>query len=181
MRFSIFTTLPPSGRSPDQVLRDFREQVVLAEELGFHTVWIGEHHFQPFGGGDLPNAILIGADIAARTSRIRIGQMANIAVWWHPIRLAEDIAILDNLTEGRIEVGFGAASARMKDLSFMPTLILKRKRIARFFSSPLRSLRKRGRRSFLSIKVRTTGFLPLRPASVILCIPPTPSGRTVTR
>ena len=107
MRFSIFTTLPPVGRSPDQVLRDFREQVVLAEELGFHAVWIGEHHFQPFGGGDLPNAILIGADIAARTSRIRIGQMANIAVWWHPIRLAEDLAILDNLTEGRIEVGFG--------------------------------------------------------------------------
>ena len=80
---------------------------MLAEELGFHAVWIGEHHFQPFGGGDLPNAILIGADIAARTSRIRIGQMANIAVWWHPIRLAEDLAILDNLTEGRIEVGFG--------------------------------------------------------------------------
>ena len=60
MRFSIFTTLPPVGRSPDQVLKDFREQVVLAEELGFHAVWIGEHHFQPFGGGDLPNAILIG-------------------------------------------------------------------------------------------------------------------------
>ena len=86
MRFSIFTTLPPVDRSPDQVLVDFREQVMLAEELGFHAVWIGEHHFQPFGGGDLPNAILIGADIAARTSRIRIGQMANIAVWWHPIQ-----------------------------------------------------------------------------------------------
>ena len=55
MRFSIFTTLPPVGRSPDVVLKDFREQVVLAEELGFHAVWIGEHHFQPFGGGDLPN------------------------------------------------------------------------------------------------------------------------------
>ena len=39
MRFSIFTTLPPVGRSPDQVLRDFREQVVLAEELGFHAAY----------------------------------------------------------------------------------------------------------------------------------------------
>ena len=120
MKFSIFTTLPPSGRSPDQVLRDFREQVVLAEELGFHTVWIGEHHFQPFGGGDLPNAILIGADIAARTSKIRIGQMANIAVWWHPIRLAEDIAILDNLTEGRIEVGFGRGIRGYEGPQFHP-------------------------------------------------------------
>ena len=51
--------------------------------------------------------ILLGADLAARTSRIRIGQMANIAPWWHPIRLAEDLAILDNMTGGRVEVGFG--------------------------------------------------------------------------
>jgi len=120
MRFSIFTTLPPVGRPPDRVLADFREQVVLAEELGYHAVWIGEHHFQPFGGGDLPNAILIGADIAARTSRIRIGQMANIAVWWHPIRLAEDIAILDNLTQGRIEVGFGRGIRGYEGPQFHP-------------------------------------------------------------
>ena len=120
MRFSIFTTLPPVGRPPDQVLGDFREQVALAEELGFHAVWIGEHHFQPFGGGDLPNAILIGADIAARTSRIRIGQMANIAVWWHPIRLPEDIAILDNLTQGRIEVGFGRGIRGYEGPQFHP-------------------------------------------------------------
>ena len=57
--------------------------------------------------GDLPNPILLGADLAARTSRIRIGQMANIAPWWHPIRLAEDLAMLDNMTRGRIDVGFG--------------------------------------------------------------------------
>ena len=120
MRFSIFTTLPPVGRPPDRVLADFREQAVLAEELGYHAVWIGEHHFQPFGGGDLPNAILIGADIAARTSRIRIGQMANIAVWWHPIRLAEDIAILDNLTQGRIEVGFGRGIRGYEGPQFHP-------------------------------------------------------------
>ena len=120
MRFSIFTTLPPAGRSPDRVLEDFREQVMLAEDLGFHAVWIGEHHFQPFGGGDLPNAILIGADIAARTSRIRIGQMANIAVWWHPIRLAEDLAILDNLTRGRIEVGFGRGIRGYEGPQFHP-------------------------------------------------------------
>ena len=49
MRFSIFTTLPSVGRSPDRVLEDFREQITLADELGVHAVWIGEHHFQPFG------------------------------------------------------------------------------------------------------------------------------------
>ena len=108
MRFSIFTTLHGGeGSTPDVILDEFREQVVLAEELGYHAVWIGEHHFGPYGIGDIPNPMIVGADIAARTSRIRIGQMASIAVWWHPIRLAEDIAILDQLTKGRVEAGFG--------------------------------------------------------------------------
>ncbi len=109
MRFSIFTTVHDTGdgNTPDATIDDFREQCVLAEELGYHAVWIGEHHFGPYGVGDLPNPILLGADIAARTSHIRIGQMANIATWWNPIRLAEDIAILDNMTKGRVEAGFG--------------------------------------------------------------------------
>ena len=89
------------------MLDNLRQQTVLAEELGFEAMWLGEHHFGPYGVGDLPNPILLGADLAARTSRIRIGQMANIAPWWHPIRLAEDLAILDNMSGGRVEVGFG--------------------------------------------------------------------------
>ena len=110
MRFAAFTTVAASaGEATNAVemLDNLRQQTVLAEELGFEVMWLGEHHFGPHGIGDLPNPILLGADLAARTSRIRIGQMANIAPWWHPIRLAEDLAILDNLTEGRIEVGFG--------------------------------------------------------------------------
>lgn len=89
------------------MIDNLRQQTILAEELGFEAIWLGEHHFGPYDVGDLPNPILLGADLAARTSRIRIGQMANIAPWWHPIRLAEDISILDNMTRGRIEVGFG--------------------------------------------------------------------------
>ena len=150
MRFSIFTTLPPVGRPPDQVLRDFREQVVLAEELGFHAVWIGEHHFQPFGGGDLPNAILIGADIAARTSRIRIGQMANIAVWWHPIRLAEDIAILDHLTEGRIEVGFGRGIRGYEGPQFHPNADPKKEENRTLFVEIIEVVRKAWTEEFFS-------------------------------
>ena len=110
MRFAAFTTVAASAGGATnavEMLDNLRQQTVLAEELGFEVMWLGEHHFGPHGIGDLPNPILLGADLAARTSRIRIGQMANIAPWWHPIRLAEDLAILDNLTEGRIEVGFG--------------------------------------------------------------------------
>ena len=110
MRFDAFTTVAASaGEATSAVglLDNLRQQTILAEELGFETMWLGEHHFGPYAVGDIPNPILLGADLAARTSRIRIGQMANIAPWWHPIRLAEDIAILDNMTGGRVEVGFG--------------------------------------------------------------------------
>lgn len=110
MKFGAFTTVAASaGEAADAVglLENLRRQTVLAEELGFEAIWLGEHHFGPYGAGDIPNPILLGADLAARTSRIRIGQMANIAPWWHPIRLAEDLAILDNMTGGRVEVGFG--------------------------------------------------------------------------
>ena len=110
MKFAAFTTVAGSAgeaANAEQMIDNLRQQTVLAEELGFEAMWLGEHHFGPYGAGDLPNPILLGADLAARTSRIRIGQMANIAPWWHPIRLAEDLAILDNMTGGRVEVGFG--------------------------------------------------------------------------
>ena len=110
MQFAAFTTVAASaGEATDAAgfLDNLRQQAVFAEELGYEAIWLGEHHFTPFGVGDLPNPILLGADLAARTSRIRIGQMANIATWWHPIRLAEDLAMLDNMSLGRVEVGFG--------------------------------------------------------------------------
>ena len=109
MRFATMSTLadPDHRLTHDKLLDTLREQAVLAEELGFETIWLGEHHFGPHGTGNIPNPILVGADLAAHTRRIRIGQLANIAVWWHPIRLAEDIAVLDHLTKGRIDVGFG--------------------------------------------------------------------------
>ena len=110
MKFAAFTTVAASaGEATDAIglLENLRQQTVMAEELGFEAIWLGEHHFVPYGAGDVPNPILLGADLAARTSRIRIGQMANIAPWWHPIRLAEDLATLDNMTGGRVEVGFG--------------------------------------------------------------------------
>ena len=110
MKFAAFTTVAASAgeaATAEEFIGNLRQQTILAEELGFEAMWLGEHHFGPYGVGDLPNPVLLGADLAARTSRIRIGQMANIAPWWHPIRLAEDLAILDNMTGGRVEVGFG--------------------------------------------------------------------------
>lgn len=80
---------------------------ILAEQLGFHYSFFTEHHFQPEGAEYSPSPLILGAAIAARTKRIRIGQMANILSWWHPIRLAEQAAMVDVLSGGRLEFGIG--------------------------------------------------------------------------
>jgi alkanesulfonate monooxygenase SsuD/methylene tetrahydromethanopterin reductase-like flavin-dependent oxidoreductase (luciferase family) len=90
-----------------QLLDQIREQVQLCEALGFDAVWLPEHHLNPEGFGNSPNPILFAADLACRTQRITIGFACLTTTMWHPLRLAEDLALLDHLTKGRIEVGFG--------------------------------------------------------------------------
>ena len=72
MKFAAFTTVAGSAgeaTNAADMLDNLRQQTVLAEELGFEAMWLGEHHFGPYGVGDLPNPILLGADLAARTSK----------------------------------------------------------------------------------------------------------------
>ena len=82
-------------------------QGILAEKLGFQSFWLTEHHFQPEGAEMSPNPLLVQMAIAAQTKRIRLGQCANIVVWHHPVRLAEQIAMLDVISGGRVECGIG--------------------------------------------------------------------------
>lgn len=109
MRFSIFHALgaPDDLQNYNQHMKDAREYAVSAEENGFWSVWYTEHHFGHEGQELTPNPVLMGVDIAARTSKIRIGQAASIVTFWHPLRLAEDLALLDQLSDGRLEVGVG--------------------------------------------------------------------------
>lgn len=90
-----------------QVLDNAREIALACEAADWDAIWFTEHHFGHEGYEVIPNPLLIGADIAARTKRIRIGQAANIITFWHPLRLAEDIALLDQLSGGRVELGIG--------------------------------------------------------------------------
>ena len=69
-------------------------QGILAEKLGFQSFWLTEHHFQPEGAEMSPNPLMVQMAVAAHTKRIRLGQAANIIVWHHPVRLAEQIATL---------------------------------------------------------------------------------------
>jgi alkanesulfonate monooxygenase SsuD/methylene tetrahydromethanopterin reductase-like flavin-dependent oxidoreductase (luciferase family) len=109
MRYSFFTTLadPRNRRSYQEIVHDLREQARMCDEAGFATLWIAEHHFGPEGMGNSANPILLASDLGARTKRVRMGMCAVILPWWHPLRAAEDLAILDHLLAGRLDVSVG--------------------------------------------------------------------------
>ena len=109
MRFDIIPFFNPGETIPwERTIAMFREQAVLAEEAGFTTCWFTEHHFAHNGYLNAPpNPILICADIAARTTSLRVGTSPVVLPDWHPLRVAEDIAMLDNLSGGRVDFGVG--------------------------------------------------------------------------
>ena len=79
----------------------------LMDRRGFDTLWMAEHHFQHEGYETIPNIILLGTHLASRTKTLKFGCAFNIVPMWHPLRLAEDYAVADILTEGRIVFGVG--------------------------------------------------------------------------
>ena len=79
----------------------------LADALGFHTFWIAEHHFRRLG---VANPSVLLAAIAARTKRIRIGPAVAVLPYRDPVLIAEDYAIVDQLSGGRLDMGVGSGS-----------------------------------------------------------------------
>jgi len=77
------------------------------DRLGYDTFWMAEHHFQPEGTECIPNLLMMATHLAAVTKRLRIGCGFNIVPMWHPLRLAEDYAMADILTGGRVTFGIG--------------------------------------------------------------------------
>jgi alkanesulfonate monooxygenase SsuD/methylene tetrahydromethanopterin reductase-like flavin-dependent oxidoreductase (luciferase family) len=77
------------------------------DEAGYHSIWLAEHHFQREGYEVIPNLLMAAVHLAHITKRIKIGCGFNIAPMWHPLRLAEDFAVADILTKGRVIFGVG--------------------------------------------------------------------------
>jgi alkanesulfonate monooxygenase SsuD/methylene tetrahydromethanopterin reductase-like flavin-dependent oxidoreductase (luciferase family) len=98
-------------RYPNQrLLETFETAAALAraaDTLGYETLWLAEHHFQHEGYECIPNIPLLAVDLAHRTERVKIGCAFNIVPTWHPLRLAEDYAVADILTGGRVVCGVG--------------------------------------------------------------------------
>ncbi len=110
MEFALFSHIPwPENITPKALFSDLLEQAVVGEELGFKAIWLAEHHFTRYGLG--ASSLVIASNIAARTDRIRLGTAVLIPPLHHPVRLAEDTATLDVLSDGRLDVGFGRGAS----------------------------------------------------------------------
>lgn len=96
-----------SGKPHTKVYREMLDQVELAEELGFDSAWLIEHHFKE--DGECPSVLLTAAATAARTRRIKIGTAMLLLPLHRPVRVAEDVAVLDNIANGRFILGVAAS------------------------------------------------------------------------
>jgi alkanesulfonate monooxygenase SsuD/methylene tetrahydromethanopterin reductase-like flavin-dependent oxidoreductase (luciferase family) len=117
LKFALFYEIPvPRPWTPGKehaAYKNVIEQAVLGEEMGFHSLWTVEHHFlEEFSHCSNPE-VLYGA-IAARTSRLRLGYGVRLLPrpYNHPVRTAESVAVLDLVSDGRVEFGTGRSATR---------------------------------------------------------------------
>src|SRR5260370_37281343 len=100
-----FRNPPGSGLSFAELYREMFRQAERAEELGFDSLWLTEHHFTD--DGYLPSMIPMASALAARTQRVTIGTYVLLVPLYHPVTLAEDAAVTDVISNGRLRLAFG--------------------------------------------------------------------------
>jgi len=107
MKFGVLQFFSWPGRRvplPTVYERAF-ERAEIMDQTGYDAVWLAEHHFSTYSV--CPSIHMMGTHIAARTKRLRIGTAVSLAPFYHPLRLAEEVALLDVLSGGRVNWGAG--------------------------------------------------------------------------
>ena len=120
MRFDFIPNFNIGVNIPwNRTLEMFREQTSLVEQADFTTVWFTEHHFAHNGFINAPpNPIQVCTHIGAHFKKIRVGTCPVVLPDWHPLRVAEDIAMLDNMTLGRVDFGVAKGINERQTLQF---------------------------------------------------------------
>ncbi|HYU13378.1 MAG TPA: LLM class flavin-dependent oxidoreductase, partial [Stellaceae bacterium] len=111
MRFGFFDQLPCApGYSERQRYQDIIGQIELGDHIGFDTVWLGELHFSR-AFSILADPLMVLAAAAQRAPRIRLGTAVTLLPLHNPVKIAEEAAIADILSNGRLELGVGRGTA----------------------------------------------------------------------
>jgi alkanesulfonate monooxygenase SsuD/methylene tetrahydromethanopterin reductase-like flavin-dependent oxidoreductase (luciferase family) len=101
-----------------RVYRDLTAYAQRAEALGFDSMWTAEHHFQHHGFEVVPNVVLLNAVLAERTRTLKFGSLVHVLTSWHPVRFAEDYALADVLSGGRLLCGLGRGTEQRESNPF---------------------------------------------------------------
>ncbi len=110
MDFGIFTMFSTrEGATQFQTFQEWLNLVQVAEDVGLDTVWLGESHFRP-QRAVLASPLVGASAVAARTKRIRVGLAVQVLPLANPLRVAEEAAIVDHISEGRLIFGVGRSS-----------------------------------------------------------------------
>ena len=104
--FSVVDYYPDQGRTKGEFYEQVLDQVEYADDLGYDSFFVAEHHFT--GYGVFPNPTIALAAAAARTSRIKLGAAVVVLPFRNPVQVAEDYAMLDQLSDGRMVMGVGS-------------------------------------------------------------------------
>jgi alkanesulfonate monooxygenase SsuD/methylene tetrahydromethanopterin reductase-like flavin-dependent oxidoreductase (luciferase family) len=120
MEFGYFTlsdnNYQNNPRTANQFVEDLTNEALYADQLGMHSAWIGEHHFNSLGVNSSPEMVL--AYIAARTKHIRLAPAVTVLPLHNPIRVAEQWATLDLLSGGRVDFAAGRGYDRREYIPF---------------------------------------------------------------
>ena len=107
MDFGMFTDFHVrKGMTQAEAFVESFSQVEASERLGIDSVWLAEHHFSP-DRSVLASPLVIASSIATRTSKIRIGLAVQVLPLTNPLRIAEEAATVDHISEGRFDFGIG--------------------------------------------------------------------------
>jgi alkanesulfonate monooxygenase SsuD/methylene tetrahydromethanopterin reductase-like flavin-dependent oxidoreductase (luciferase family) len=109
MDFGVFDHLDTTDGPLDRYYEERLQLVHAYERAGFHAYHVAEHHLSDLGMAPSPSVFL--AAVAQRTKRLRFGPMVYAAPMYHPLRLLQEICMLDNLSGGRLDLGFGRGAA----------------------------------------------------------------------
>ena len=109
LKFSVFDHLDTNGAALAGFLEERLRLVELIEQSGFHGFHLAEHHSTPLGMASSPSVFLAAA--IQRTSKIRLGPLVYVLPLYHPLRLYEEICMLDHMSGGRLTVGVGRGGA----------------------------------------------------------------------